>query len=1397
MITLKKKIALVSAVIMAMSSVNVTMAAENGVLPVRLVAGENAVSVVFADSAAANSVKDSVSLEKKNGEKITVTTEVSGRTLNIVPSEKLLAHETGSESKQEYILTCGGDYSARFDIERVWSADLSDGAELSDSFYYLKGDQCTIEAGNNTLTIDEQNQKSKGDTVLFPKYSGQSTEENLTFNFNVKYRKPEKTTKSYPLTVSFNAQSTDKKTYDTTTGNVFNTSASWGKTAFVTDLTRGFVIATSDGGVSGGKHKKQSNWDADTGENKVSYTPANEESPEFTISVNKAGDVGTLFINGTAADVYDTAEFLEELSASESTALTDEQKAVLKDYEMPVTGYFAISQMPYNKTGICEYSDIYVTKSNVKRLVEADLVIVGDIAGDEEKLTLEFNEDITDVENTAEKVKVSCGGTEVGYNWEISGKCLVIKPEGGVVPNKDYTISISEGFGENKLTAKTELSADFRLNYQVGEITLESVSADGVNVYLTFGQDMTQVSNFKSCVKISQNGREIKYSPKVDGKSVTLELEELLVSDEIYDLDISKKLGYEAVKLGEDVHKYFMLKTFSAPDLSKLNTINAATGILEDFAGFATLTNGAATNGNDLASAIPKDGKLYVTKKSYSTLNINQMGLENYENYVLNFDLQHYGINDMVLMFNMTTSSTGGVGSIYAYAAANLSGFGWYSNSSKGKIHYRDFVSGSAKNAELINDSDIHVPPMNSVEEKVGGLPTVAEEDGVLNITLPEEDAPVYHYTLVKSGTKGTLYINNQLVDVYETAGEYDKYNKKYPEKTQIEATVPSKGFVVIGGNIGENSKRTDDYAYALSNISAASYTEYIGDKIEIVKKEEKLSADKKEAEGTVWVRNYFESAKNCKVVVSAYAKDNRLVGAQQIINKTFAGREMDYAGYKISADEEIVRVETALITPDGIVPQGAVSITQTKCVDYDEGVISLSGKTTDSEKEIYIALSNDQNFGADFSKIDKGHWAKLDNIGENGEFTYKFKYTDNGADAYTMGVYVLECQSGKIAAAKLSEYSFASKNTCDTFMSSVTGYKVKFEDLKKCAQTIGADVSYADNENKQTILVNAIYAEKEKMTSRAAVTSIVERERARMEFFLKLKNETSTAADVNGLIRDYKLSAALATSEYDALDDTNKVYVATKFIRADYETRGYAEFTKDLAAEASAYAGGGGGGSVGGGSSPSYAGGSGTTSVISNEMNNMLTAQTANQNADTGFGDLETCAWAEEAIDYLSKRKIVNGVGENTFAPQDLVTREQFVKMAVLAFDLYNDSAETDMNDVDVNSWAYRYVASAVENNIITGNGDNCFGMGRNITRQDMAVILYRISQLKGRTYSGVPCSFTDADSISDYAKEAVSTMSAAGILNGFEDATFRPMANATRAQAAKVIYEMLKEMN
>ncbi len=186
---------------------------------------------------------------------------------------------------------------------------------------------------------------------------------------------------------------------------------------------------------------------------------------------------------------------------------------------------------------------------------------------------------------------------------------------------------------------------------------------------------------------------------------------------------------------------------------------------------------------------------------------------------------------------------------------------------------------------------------------------------------------------------------------------------------------------------------------------------------------------------------------------------------------------------------------------------------------------------------------------------------------------------------------------------------------------------------------------------------------------------------------------------------------------------------------------------------------------------------------------------QPGQNNEVTSFSDLTGCEWAEEAIHELLKRNVVNGVGNSEFAPNNNVTREEFVKMVVLAFNISSDGETQTFNDVDKAMWYCDYVNKATAAGVITGVGENRFGIRENVTREDAAVMMKRALDSKAVFFDDIITikPFFDTDSISDYAQESVALLRENLIINGVGGNYYMPKNTLTRAEAAKMIYEAI----
>lgn len=175
-------------------------------------------------------------------------------------------------------------------------------------------------------------------------------------------------------------------------------------------------------------------------------------------------------------------------------------------------------------------------------------------------------------------------------------------------------------------------------------------------------------------------------------------------------------------------------------------------------------------------------------------------------------------------------------------------------------------------------------------------------------------------------------------------------------------------------------------------------------------------------------------------------------------------------------------------------------------------------------------------------------------------------------------------------------------------------------------------------------------------------------------------------------------------------------------------------------------------------------------------------------------FTDVPEGAWYHDYVYDLVYRGVVNGMTATTYEPEGKLTRAQFVKLLACSLadaeTLKTYEGKHPFKDSE-GHWAEAYIAWAKDKGIVEGVSATEFDPEAPITREQMATIFGRYALKQGIELpksDNAAGSFPDADKISEYAREFVELMRIAGILNGYEDGTFRPQGNATRAEAAKL---------
>lgn len=172
-------------------------------------------------------------------------------------------------------------------------------------------------------------------------------------------------------------------------------------------------------------------------------------------------------------------------------------------------------------------------------------------------------------------------------------------------------------------------------------------------------------------------------------------------------------------------------------------------------------------------------------------------------------------------------------------------------------------------------------------------------------------------------------------------------------------------------------------------------------------------------------------------------------------------------------------------------------------------------------------------------------------------------------------------------------------------------------------------------------------------------------------------------------------------------------------------------------------------------------------------------------------FSDVPETYWGYSAIQKLVALQVVNGTDNGAFEPEKSVTRAEFVVMLSRLSGDATGQGSTGFQDVAQDAWYASAVAWAVENGITTGTSETTFAPDAPISRQDMAVMLYRFLNARGVSLNkgGTAGQFLDVNEISSYAAEAVEYMRRTGVINGRPDGSFAPLDSASRAETCSML--------
>lgn len=173
------------------------------------------------------------------------------------------------------------------------------------------------------------------------------------------------------------------------------------------------------------------------------------------------------------------------------------------------------------------------------------------------------------------------------------------------------------------------------------------------------------------------------------------------------------------------------------------------------------------------------------------------------------------------------------------------------------------------------------------------------------------------------------------------------------------------------------------------------------------------------------------------------------------------------------------------------------------------------------------------------------------------------------------------------------------------------------------------------------------------------------------------------------------------------------------------------------------------------------------------------------------------TIEWAKPYIDFVTERELFLGTSQDIFSPNTSMTRAMFVTVLGRLYERSYGiiSGTSTFNDIDVNAYYAKYVEWANENGVIKGIGNNKFAPDENVTREQMAVIMLNFAKLLNKSdVTENPLVYTDSASISSWAIGGAIYCQETNIIKGRDGGNFAPQESSTRAEVAAVIERLIK---
>lgn len=171
-------------------------------------------------------------------------------------------------------------------------------------------------------------------------------------------------------------------------------------------------------------------------------------------------------------------------------------------------------------------------------------------------------------------------------------------------------------------------------------------------------------------------------------------------------------------------------------------------------------------------------------------------------------------------------------------------------------------------------------------------------------------------------------------------------------------------------------------------------------------------------------------------------------------------------------------------------------------------------------------------------------------------------------------------------------------------------------------------------------------------------------------------------------------------------------------------------------------------------------------------------------------LSDVLVKAWYHDAVDYVVEHGIMTGTSATTFEPNTTLSRAMVAQILYNLEGQPTVTGESTFTDVS-GHWAIDAITWAQKTGVVTGYENNTFRPNQAVTREELAQVLYNYAQYKKITLPalGGLSKFPDGDKVSPWARTAMKWATGLGVINGYEDSTLEPGGDSTRAQAASIL--------